>query len=136
MSLKFVIIPIDPRCEEYAREIKSEINNAVSCDVFIDTDYNTSLSKKLITHKKNGNDSITITADNAVNKELTVRYADNRSRAEFLTLDIFIELIKSYCDAETNDKNENENEDKKIDNSSKDGDSKEEVEERGGCVVM
>lgn len=131
MSLNFTIIPIDPRCEEYANEIKTAINQTIISNVIIDNDYNASLQKKLIKHKKNGNDIITITADNALNKELTVRYSDNGSRPEFLSLDIFIELIKSYYDEETKDETENIN-------SSINSTSKVDVEEvkEGGCIVM
>jgi len=141
MSLNFTIIPIDPRCEEYANEIKSAINQVITSNVFIDNDYNASLSKKLIKHKKNGNDIITITSDNAINKELTVRYADNGSRPEFLTLDIFIELIKSYYDEETKDENEKANNGSKECSSNvdiKNNIENEDTEEgkQGGCNVM
>lgn len=138
MSLNFTIIPIDPRCEEYANEIKTAINQAIISNVIIDNDYNASLQKKLIKHKKNGNDIITITADNAVNKELTVRYSDNGSRPEFLSLDIFIELIKSYYDEETKDETEIININNTVNSSLTENNSKVDVEEvkEGGCIVM
>jgi hypothetical protein len=73
MSLEFIIIPIDPECGSYASEIKSAIEGVVPSNIVIDVDYNLSLTKKLLKYKK----------------------------PETISLEDFIELVKSYYEEGT-----------------------------------
>lgn len=103
MSIEFVIIPITPNAVIYAEEISAAIKAVVPSSITIDTDYNVSLTKKLIKHKQKGIDIITITDDNVNSKQLTIRYADKGSKPETIYLDEFIELVQSYYDEGTKD---------------------------------
>lgn len=106
MSLELIIIPIEPESATYAETVKESIQNAVPSNIIIDTDYNLSLTKKLIKYKKTGNDIITVTSENASKNNLTVRYGDKGSKPELIDLDDFIELVKSYYEEGTKDKEE------------------------------
>jgi len=106
MPVEFAIIPIDPECDEYAMQIKTKIEEVVSGNIIVDNNYDTPLQKKLIRHKLNGYDIITLTKTNMSKNELTIRYFEKGSRPELLSVDDFIELIKSYYDEETKDNNE------------------------------
>ena len=106
MPVEFAIIPIDRECDEYAMQIKTKIEEVVSGNIIVDNNYDTPLQKKLIRHKLNCYDIITLTQNNISKNQLTIRYFEKGSRPELLSVDDFIELIKSYYDEETKDNNE------------------------------
>jgi hypothetical protein len=101
MSLEFIIIPIDPECGSYASEIKSAIEGVVPSNIVIDVDYNLSLTKKLLKYKKTGTDIITLVPESINKRILTVRYGDKGSKPETISLEDFIELVKSYYEEGT-----------------------------------
>ena len=132
MSLELIIIPIEPESSTYAETIKASIENAVPSNIIIDTDYNLSLTKKLIKYKKTGNDIITVTSENASKNNLTVRYGDKGSKPELIDLDDFIELVKSYYEEGTKDKEEVE----AVRSVSAEAVQGESQQNEGGCQIM
>ncbi len=128
MSVEFIIIPVDPEAESYANTIKSHITSIINNDVMIDTNYSSPLTKKLIKYKKKHYNIITITGESVKDQTLNIRYGEKGLKPEMLSLDDFIELIKSYYDEGT----------KEVKESVKENNITVEVkeEQKGGCYIM
>ncbi len=101
MSVEFIIIPVDPEAETYANTIKSHITSIINNEVMIDTNFSSPLTKKLIKYKKKHYNIITITNESVKDQTLNIRYGEKGLKPEMLSLDDFIELIKSYYDEGT-----------------------------------
>jgi len=130
MSVEFIIIPVDPEAESYANTIKSHITSIINNEVMIDTNYSSPLTKKLIKYKKKHYNIITITGESVKDQTLNIRYGEKGLKPEMLSLDDFIELIKSYYDEGTKQVEEPVKEE--VETSS----IEVKEEQKGGCYIM
>lgn len=122
MSLEFAIIPFDDSVIHHVYDLQTKLNNTVNLylNTIVDTNFNTSFSSRINKWKRQEKDVITIDKEYSENNIIIVRFCDNDSKPQAMSVDEFIDLIASYEDEdEDNDNTDNTN-----------------VAQNGGCIIM
>lgn len=130
--MSIAIIPLNPELKEVA----SDLSNKLSADMptlshICQLQFNRSLRQRILNANKLGFDNIVKITSN----DGTIQFGTCKNGYDTMTIDEFIELIKSYDfddDDDSNDENENENENN---NDSKQAHNTTEDETESNCNI-
>lgn len=109
MLLEFMVISYNSKCEEYSKNIISELNKCKNVSAKLDTNYSQTIYTRQNKYIKNEIDIILIDEVCLVNNEVIVKYSDKYSRAKRYDKNEFIELLESFESTITNNNNSNQN---------------------------
>jgi hypothetical protein len=124
MSLEFIVISYNSKCEEYSENIVNSLNKCKHLSAKLDTNYNQTITTRQNKYKKDKKDIIIIDEVCLVNNEVIVKYSDKGSKSKRYDKDEFIELLESF--ESTSEQNYKTNEEKE----------KKEEENNDSCLIM
>lgn len=124
MTLEFIVISYNSKCEEYSENIVNSLNKCKHLSAKLDINYNQIINTRQNKYKKDEKDIILIDEVCIVNNEVIVKYSDKGSKSKRYDKDEFIELLESF--ESTSEQNYKTNEEKE----------KKEEEDNNVCLIM
>lgn len=128
-----MVISYNSKCEEYSKNIISELNKCKNVSAKLDTNYSQTIYTRQSKYIKNDIDIILIDEVCLVNNEVIVKYSDKHSRAKRYDKNEFIELLESFESTITNNNKNDENDEK---NKNDENIIKEENTDDNPCIIM